>query len=299
MLFISIMELRHLKYFVAVAEEMNMHRAAERLNVSQPPLSVAIKQLESEIGTDLFKREKRGISITRAGESFLVQARQILAHADSACAEAKAIGEGVEGTLKIGFVSSAVTGIFQDTVYAFRRQHKNVTIITNQSVNKFLVPDLLSKKIDIGISRYPESYPENINVKKMTKESWVVALSKDHPLIKKQEIQIKDFEGHCLHFYPRWNGPTGYDEVANLFKEHNVAFDPVVEVTEQTAIAGLVASGRGLAVVPECMQKLKFPRLTHRPLIGAEDKTGFAFLSRKEDDVIVEKFISIAQKLVS
>ncbi len=289
------MELRHLRYFIAVAEEMNIHRAAERLNISQPPLSVTIKQLEQEIGTLLFTREGRSIQITSAGTNFLEHAKKIIEHSKFAMSETKEIGEGRKGTLKIGFVSSAVTGIFQNSVYAFRRQNKDVSIITKQLINNLLSQNLINKTIDIGIGRYPEEFPSDIAVYKATRESWIVAMGSQHPFTKKKKVYIEDFKQHCLHFYPRWNSPTGYDDIATLFKSHGVPFEPVIDATEQTAIAGLVASGRGLAVVPACMSKIKFPGVVHRPLVGAEDRSGFVFLTRKESDILVDKFLDIIQ----
>jgi DNA-binding transcriptional LysR family regulator len=122
------MELRHLRYFVAVAEEMNIHRAAERLNISQPPLSLSIQQLEQEVGAELFTRKGRGIQITRAGEVFLERARFILAQSKEAAKEACAIGQGQRGTLKVGFISSAVTGILQETISPFQKKYPDIRL---------------------------------------------------------------------------------------------------------------------------------------------------------------------------
>jgi len=289
------MELRHLRYFVAVAEEMNIHRAAKRLNIYQPPLSLSIKQLEEEIGAALFLREGRGIQITKAGEIFLKRAYQILESAQKASLEASHIEKGVAGTLRIGFVSSTVTGILQKFVSLQKQHYPNVELDLRQSTNSAIPQQLMARDIDIGILRLPEHLPDGVSMKEITKESWCVALYKNHPLISKKEIRIKDLKNEKLIFYPRSNTAAGYDDVMKLFHDKDVVPNIVQEATEQMTIAGLVASGMGLGIVPECMASIKIPNVTHRLLEGTKNRTGFACVFRKEKDILVNQFLNLSK----
>ncbi len=291
------MELRHLRYFVAVAEEMNIHRAAKRLNISQPPLSLSIQQLEKEIGAALFTREGRGIQITRAGEAYLVRARKILFDAKEAADEARQTELGLIGTLSIGFVSSSISGILQNTVAAHKKKYPNVALNMKQSVNSRMHRQIQSGDIDLGIVRLPEDIPSHIAIEEIKRESWLVALPKGHRLIAKAAISIKDLDGEPLIFYPRHNSPAGYVDVMELFKANGIEPYIVQEAMEQMTIAGLVASGMGVGIVPECMAQIKIPNVVHRPLKNTKNRTGFAFIHRGEDDVLVKNFIKEAKAL--
>lgn len=287
------MELRHLRYFLAVAEEMNVHRAARRLNISQPPLSLTIRQLEEEIGVTLFERKGRGLHITRAGEIFLKRVRAILNSAEEAVIEAVQVGQGIAGTLRIGFVSSTVTGILQKSVSVQKRRYPQVNIEMTQSTNKGIPEQIAADEIDIGLLRLPEVLPSFICMKEVSKESWFVALPKGHLLKDKKKIRIHDLARERLIFYPRENSPAGYDDVMNLFKEKNVTPNIVQEATEQMTIAGLVASDMGVGIVPECMAQIQIPNVTHRPLEGTKNRTGFAFVYKKDADPLVQNFLDL------
>ena len=287
------MELRHLRYFVAVAQEMNIHRAAERLNISQPPLSVTIQQLEAELGVALFNREGRGIQITRAGSNFLSKARDILANVEDACHHVQEIESGIVGTLRVGFISSAVTGLLQNVVMAHRKAHPKVTLELEQSVGSRIEQQVRDKKIDIGFVRYPVSIASDLNVLKVSTESWYAALPQDHALSKKKQLSIEDLHEQAMIFYPRWNAPEGYDDLIRRLDEANVKPNIILETSQQMTIAGLVGSGMAMALVPQCMFNIKVPNVIHRPVLGMEECTGFCIVTRKEDDKLVAQMLDI------
>lgn len=288
------MELRHLRYFVAVAEEMNIHRAAERLNISQPPLSVTIKQLEEELGVSLFEREGRGIKITRAGESFLDQAKKILKDTNKAVMDAQNIGQGKAGTIRVGFISSAITGVLQNLVAQHRKLYPNINIEMEQSVADWIADKVLNNEFDIGIVRSPIYLNPELNIKEITHESWSAAINAKHHFAKKKSLHVKDLEGEPLIFYPRWNGPAGYDDLMQMFQEHDVTPYIHQEAPEQMTIAGLVASGMGIGIMPECMAKIKVPNVVHRPILNTENRTGFSIICRKDNDILVNQFLGLA-----
>lgn len=285
------MELRHLRYFVAVAEEMNIHRAAERLHISQPPLSLSIKQLEEEIGAELFTREGRGIQITRAGQIYLTHARKILADTEVANEQARQSHHGITGHLRIGFVSSSITGILQQTVATFKKKFPGISLDIRQSTNSTIPRQLIEKDIDVGILRLPEYLSDALSIKEVSKEGWCVALPEGHALAKQASVSIKDLKEERLIFYPRWNSPAGYDDVMAMFREKDIEPFIYQEATEQMTIAGLVGSGMGIGVVPECMSRIKIPGVVHRSIKGTKNRTGFAFVTRPDADLVVENFL--------
>jgi len=287
------MELRHLRYFLCVAEEENIHRASKRLNISQPPLSMAIKQLEEDIGTLLFSREGRGIKLTRAGEVFLKDARNILNDTSNAKHTAFNIGNGIEGTLKIGFVSSAVTGILQRSVTKFKKTYPNIVVDLNQSKNSLISAQLMSKDIDIGILRLPENLPKGVSICYQEPEGWCAALQNNHPLARRKSVEFEDFNQQNIVFYPRENSPTGYDGMMNALKSRNIEINSIQEATEQMTIVGLVVAGAGIGIVPACMSQITMEGIVHIPIKNTEKSTSLAIVIRDKEDLIIDNYVSL------
>jgi len=231
------MELRHLRYFVVVAEEMNIHRAAERLYISQPPLSVAIQQLERELSTKLFTRKGRAIQITKAGEFLLVEARNILAQVEKSILQTQQVGEGKAGLIKVGFISSSVTGVLQQMVSGYKQLYPNVKIELEQYSGDHIIKKISNKEIDVGIERFPIDLPNDLKIDVVVKEGWVAAIPKSNILSKKKILKVTDLDNEDLIFYPRWNSPASYDDVINLFVKKKVTPNIVQEATEQMTIA--------------------------------------------------------------
>ncbi len=291
------MELRHLRYFVAVAEEMNIHRAAERLNISQPPLTVTIQQLEQELGVRLFSREGRGIQITRVGEFFLEEARQILKSVHDATVIVKEVAQGIRGGLNIGFISSSVTGILQNCIIKHRKLYPDIKLDLNQYSGNSIIKGVQNEELDIGIERLPIYLPNDLEQFPIIKESWFVAIPEKHKLAQKKQVTIKDLKDEKIIFYPRWNSPASYDSVMQLFSKNGFEPNIIQEATEQMTIAGLVASNMGIGIVPECMAKVKMPNVVHRPIAGTKNLTGFTLIYHKNEDLLVEQFMDLAKKI--
>jgi DNA-binding transcriptional LysR family regulator len=277
------MDLRFLNYFVVVAEEENIHRAASRLNISQPPLSVAMKQLEANIGVDLFDRVGRGIKLTAAGQNFLNQARQIIKDYDQAKQRTFNIGQGIEGHIKIGFVSSSITGVLQDYVSHLKTEMPKFQISMAQSKNSLIPLQLLSREIDVGILRLPEKMPEGLKIISEKKEHWSLAVPKSHRFSTRESISLEELAEESLIFYPRENSPTGYDDVMNLFHSKQLIPKIAQEATEQMTIAALVVGGVGVGIVPSCMESVKIKDIVHVPIEKTANKTSLAIVVREED----------------
>jgi DNA-binding transcriptional LysR family regulator len=286
------MELRHFRYFVAVADAMSFRKAAEVLHISQPPLSQQIMNLEHELGVSLFLREKNRIRLTTEGALFLGRAKAILAQAAEAAQEVRAAAKGETGTLNIHFISSASTGILQERVTRFRKAYPKIIIKLTQSLGTPIFRDLLEERIDIGFVRTPAICPKGVEQKLILREDYIVALPADHPLGRKKSLSPRDLQDERLIIYPRGAGPEVFDSVISIFREGGVNPTTFQETSDQFTTAGLVASGMGYAIVPECMMKIKVPGIIHRPITGGKNRAGIALVFRKQHNAIVENFVS-------
>jgi DNA-binding transcriptional LysR family regulator len=287
------MELRHLRYFVAVAEAKSFRKASAILCISQPPLSVQIKNLELELKAALFLREKKKIKLTEAGEVFLIHARSILAEADRAKASAKMAGDGKSGTLKIQFISSAVTGPLQDLVGKFKKIYPLVDIQLSQSTVEQILVDLEKDRIDAGIIREPAALPGSLNGVTILKESYYVALPASHFLRTKKVLTPADLATEGLIIYPRATASGSFDDILYIFSKQGIVPNIMQEAPEQLTIAGLVASGMGYSIVPECMTHIVIPGIIHRPLKGGRNKTGMILVTKKQANATTKNFLKL------
>jgi DNA-binding transcriptional LysR family regulator len=215
-------ELRHLRYFIAVAEELNFSRAAQRLHMAQPPLSVAIRQLEQEIGAALFSRTSREVKLTKAGEALLDAARRTLAEADAAVTAAQRVAAGELGMLRIGYNWSAGFETLPALGQAFRRRHPDVELVTEEMRPKRMTSALRSGTIDVALALYPE-IGDVFSYRAIRSEPVVVVLSVSHPLADEDAIRLDALAGESLLF-PREVAPRLHDFYAELCR--HAGFEP-------------------------------------------------------------------------
>ncbi|GAY77115.1 LysR family regulatory protein CidR [Sporolactobacillus inulinus] len=249
------MELRHFLYFIAVAEELHFGRAAARLQMTQPPLSKQIQQFEEEIGVPLFKRNKRHVELTTAGQLFLPEARQIIAQVNQAVDTAQRADRGEFGRLVIGFVGSATYDILPQIIREYRRKFPHVSIRLHELSTPDQVNALIGERIDVGLLHPPvsSSFIDSIPIKRGFA---ALSLPKNHPLAKKEHIYIEDLQDIPFILVSRDIWPGLYDEFLSLFQ--SVGFTPriVQEATEYQMVVGLVSAGIGIGVVPATAEKL-------------------------------------------
>lgn len=287
------MELRHLRYFVATAETLNMRQAADALRVAQPSLSVQIKDLETQLGVALFHRNKNRLSLTEAGTVFLEKAKDILADSTRAVKDARLAAQGQIGELRIRFISSAVTGVLQNTVAAYRARFPLVRLDLLQSISDVILDDLRNGKSDIAFVRTALGEDNDLVRAAYYPESYMVALPSDHALAKRKKLGAKDLVGIPLIQYPRKTARAPFDHLLSLLSVDGRMPTIAIEAPEQMTIAGLVAAGLGYSVVPECMARIGVPGVAHVPLIGGEKATGIAVVHRKDADALVRGFVSV------
>jgi DNA-binding transcriptional LysR family regulator len=218
-------ELRHLRYFVAVAEELNFSRAARRLRMAQPPLSVAIRQLEAELGTELFRRSSREVTLTEAGEVFLARARRTLAEAEGAVAAAKRAAAGELGSLHIGFSWSARFETLPALGQAFRLERPEVELLTEEVWNSRMADVLRDGTVDVAVALCPE-VAGDLTYAPIRREGVVALLAAAHPLAGEQAIDLATLENEEFVLFPRELAPRLYDTLVGLCRQ--AGFEPTI-----------------------------------------------------------------------
>jgi DNA-binding transcriptional LysR family regulator len=257
------MELRQLKYFVAVAEELNFRRAAERLFMEQPPLSRQIRQLEDELQVELFHRSKRGVTLTASGQSFLDEARLTLAQAERAARAARQASQ--PKTLTIGFSICAFNRVLPELIQAYRQQYADVNVNLTEMATEAQVRALLTEQIDIGFVHAPVSHPD-LQTLTLVSEPLVVALPPHHPLVQAEQIDLRSLANEPFILFPESVKPELYAQVMQLCQQ--VGFSPrvVQEASPPEVMLGLVASGMGISLVASGAEIRHRVGVVYRPL---------------------------------
>lgn len=278
------MELRHLRYFQAVAEERHFGRAAERLHMAQPPLSQQIKQLEAELGVTLLDRNTRKVELTPAGAAYLERVRVILAEVDEAAARAQRVAAGLEGRLVVGCVGSATYSLLPTFARAVREALPGIDLAFR---GEMLVPDQVAAlgagRIDLALLRPPVDDPA-LQVSLLRRDRLIVALPEGHRLASRARLRVRDLRDEDLIVHASRGRSVMHGAVEELCR--GAGFVPRVrhEVAETSTLVTLVAAGLGAAVVPEPVSSLGIPGVTYRPLSGRDAHVDLAAAVRTADD---------------
>ncbi|MFZ6874031.1 LysR family transcriptional regulator [Undibacterium sp. Di27W] len=300
------MELRHLKYFIAVAEELHFTRAAERLHIGQPPLSHAIQMLEADIGAQLLERSKRWVRLTEAGKLFLKDARHILALAEQASENARRAQRGETGELRIGFTfSTPFTPLFAAVINSYRQQYPDVTLSLREMTTNKQLEALDQRSLDVGFIRPPEDgelargVSSPLRFRKLREDALVAVLPSTHPLAKKKKVSMKDLAQESFIMYPPSAGTGIYPHILRLCRAAGYAPKIVQEANDASTIIGLVAAGCGVSVLIGSFYSIHFDGICYRPIADAGASTSLLLAQRKgEVSPLVEAFVSLAGELV-
>ncbi|HFD4269566.1 TPA: LysR substrate-binding domain-containing protein [Pseudomonas aeruginosa] len=279
------MELRHLRYFIAVAEELHFARAAERLGISQPPLSQQIQALEEEIGARLFERTNRRVELTDAGRLFLDESRQVLAQVDKAVLLARRAHLGELGELKIGFTSSApFTSTIPSSIHAFRKAYPDVHLDLQEMSSRQVLKALLEESLQVGVIR-PLALPDAVHWVELFREPLVAVLRADHPLAAGSEdgLAIAALAEEPFVFFPRSYGTGLYDQVIALTRQ--AGFSPRIaqEASEAMTIIGLVSAGLGVSILPASFRRTRVDGVVYRTLSDPEATTAVWLVRRQNE----------------
>ena len=263
------MELRQLRYFVAVAEELHFRRAAARLHISQPPLSTQIAALEAELGVVLLARTRRRVALTPAGAAFLREARAILAGVDAAAATARAIDSGLEGVLRVSFVGSALLSIVPGIVQRFRAARPLVQIALRERPTSAQLEAVRTGIADIGLVRPPVEPDPELVTELVLRERTVAALPAGHPLASLRRVPLRRLAAEPLVLFPREQAPGYHDLLTGRLAATGTVPRVVQDAPETITIIGLVAAGIGVSPVAASVANLALPGVVYRPLAGA------------------------------
>ncbi|EJO5057586.1 TPA: LysR family transcriptional regulator [Pseudomonas aeruginosa] len=279
------MELRHLRYFIAVAEELHFGRAAERLGISQPPLSQQIQALEEEIGARLFERTNRRVELTDAGRLFLDESRQVLAQVDKAVLLARRAHLGELGELKIGFTSSApFTSTIPSSIHAFRKAYPDVHLDLQEMSSRQVLKALLEESLQVGVIR-PLALSDAVHWVELFREPLVAVLRADHPLAAGSEdgLAIAALAEEPFVFFPRSYGTGLYDQVIALTRQ--AGFSPRIaqEASEAMTIIGLVSAGLGVSILPASFRRTRVDGVVYRTLSDPEATTAVWLVRRQNE----------------
>jgi DNA-binding transcriptional LysR family regulator len=294
------MNFRQLRYFAVLADELHFRRAAERLHITQAPLSLAIQALERELGTTLFVRTRRRVSLTESGALLRADARAILDRVEQSRTMIRDLETGTIGQIRIGVTpASSLLPFFPRLISTFRAAHPKVRIVMKEMTSKDQIRGLQDRDIDIGIMRNPPKKDvSDISFVKLLNDPLVVAMDRRHPLNKRPTLRLVDLRHEDFISYPRQSGIAIYEQVTALFAARGFVPNIVQEVQEVTTLIGLAATGFGVAVVPSGLAYIRVPNIVYRRLADPDATTEIHFAYREgESSIIISTFRQMAQAI--
>ncbi|WP_454805380.1 LysR substrate-binding domain-containing protein [Paraburkholderia fungorum] len=289
------MELRHLRYFLAVAEEGHFGRAARRLNIVQPALSMQIRSLEAEIGGALFIRTSRKVALTEAGELLAIEAQRTLAQAQRAVEIVRRSLRGETGHVRIGFAGNAVLagGLMRD-MRALHASHPAVGLELIEIAPHLQFEAIIADKIDVGYSpHFGLQLNDQLNAEKIGEWPMIVAMADTHAFARRKRVPLAAIAAEPLIVYAP---DDGEDSAVLLRRQYGFEVEVAHRVSSTLSVLALAAAGMGVALVPASLDKVNIPHLIYRPLTDSELSADLLLLSRKQEtDAAVRAFISLAR----
>jgi DNA-binding transcriptional LysR family regulator len=286
------MELRHLRYFVAVAEELHFGRAAMSLHIVQPALSKQISALEGELGVRLFERTRRRVELTEAGRAFLADARKVLAHADLAVDRAAAAARGESGVLVVGFIPPALNSVLPAALSRYRERYPDVRLVLRESTNRSAVEGVLAERIHISFVRVPFGDCD-LCCDVVYEEPVILAIPCGHPLARRDVVPLGALRHEDLVMIPRAQEPELHDYYIALCQEAGFSPRMVHEVSATLVAVGLVASGVGVAFVPSSTAVMARSGVAYRPLHSPVPRFRLAAVWRRDPGPALRSFLAL------
>ena len=292
------MELRHLRYFVAVAEELNFTRAAERLGISQPPLSLQIRQLEKELGTPLFHRRTRSVELTDAGKLLLEEARVILKQVEAAENGVRRRARGETGRLVVGSAGATYFHpVIPEIIREYGTRYPDIVLAPHASNTSLLVARVRAGQVDVALIRPPISDTEGLVIVPLIDEETVVILPNGHRLSKFASVPLAALAKEVFVFYPRTINPGNYDAV--IAACHRAGFNPTLgqEAPQIVAVIPLVAAGLGVSVVPQSTARILSDEVCYRPIEGVAPRAEICLAyCRRNASRAIQNFVAVARR---
>jgi DNA-binding transcriptional LysR family regulator len=289
-------ELRHLRYFVAVAEELHFGRAALRLHLAQPPLSQQIRKLEAVLGYPLFLRTSRAVKLTSAGEVFLERARRTLRNVQEDMEEARSIGRGEEGFLRVGFIGSAMLTAIPAMLGRYRRLYPKVNLQLHESYTSAVVQKLLKGELDAGFLR-DGGQTSGLEVERLFSEPFIAVVPKKHPLAKHKTISATELRDEPFVFFTPSAGTRAYQKPVSICEEHGFRPKVVQEAPQWLTIMRLVGAGLGVTIAPACVKQIAAPNVACLGLRRVTVESDIELAHRTgEERAVVEAIATVARQ---
>lgn len=293
------LDLRKLRYFLTVAEELHFGRAAIRLHLAQPPLTRQISALETELGFKLFDRTSRTVTLTAQGRSFLPYARGVLEQVELAQVIAGKLAAGTAGQLTLGYVSSiALSDLFSQAIQAFALRFPDVQLTLVECASGSLGAQVADGRLDIGLSRL---LPQDKAVQALSlgEERLVAAVSSESPLARQASVNLAQLSAYPLILFPADYGSGLNQSIEQLYRHHGQPLRPGPTGRQITSIIALVAAGQGVALVPACTQSLMNKGVTYRPLAEVDACAQLLVLTRKQEhNLLIQAFMNVINGVI-
>jgi len=287
------LEFRHLRCFLALAEELHFGRAAQRLAISQPPLSVAIQQLEASVGARLFDRDSKGVRLTPAGQAFRAGAQGLLDRAEDACALAREVQAGEVGRLRLGFVGSTLFNGLSAWLQAFQASHPRVEVVVVELNSQDQIDALLGEELDLGLV-HTDRLPPSLTSQPLYREPFLACLPAGHPSAALSEIPLAALSEQPFILFSRKGSPDYHARIVEICRQHGF-FNPRLqhEGRHWLSVVSLVAQGLGVSIVPAAFQRAGIQGAVFRPLAEViETSAVFATWRVGSQGVLREQFLA-------
>jgi DNA-binding transcriptional LysR family regulator len=292
------MEIRHLRYFITVAEELNFSRAAEKLCIAQPPLSQQIRALEQELDVQLFDRQKRPIQLTPAGQVFLDEAYRILSQLEQAVRTTKRIGSGEKGRLSIGFTSSIANSVLPDILRNFCGRFPEIELVWRELSTFEQIQSLRDRQIDVGFFHLTHAIAEydDLDFRIIIEEPLIIVLPEKHSLATHSKIDLKDLKNEVFVLPSRQFASGLSEQVYDLFYQANITPNVIQEATFMLTVLGLVAGGIGVSLLPANAQNLQRKGVVYKEIAEPVSVVKMAvFWRRSQLSPVLSNFLEITQ----
>lgn len=292
------MDLRRLRCFVVVSEELHFGRAAARLHIAQPPLTRQISALESELGFRVFDRSTRNVTLTAEGRHFLPYARSVLEQVDLSTAISSKLAAGSAGHLAVGYASSiALSDVFSQGIQAFCSAYPDVQLTVEEGASSSQWSQLVEGRLDIGVSRMqPPGDGTQVQALCLDNEPLVAAVASDSPLARQLQVSLVQLSAYPLIAFPPDYGSGLNEIIETLYRRQGLQPRPGPTGRQITSIIALVAAGRGVAVVPQCTRTLVRRGVTYLPLAEPGASAPLLLLTRThERSPLVRAFVEVIE----
>jgi DNA-binding transcriptional LysR family regulator len=287
-------ELRHFRYFLAVAETLHFSKAAERLGMSQPPLSQQIRQLEQLVGHRLFDRTTRGVKLTLAGQLLADRARSTMEKIQDDLEQVRRLGRGEEGTLTVGFSGSVMFAELPAAIEAYRRRYPKVELRLREMSTQAQIAALLDGTLDLAFLRDGDP-TEGIQTAKLFEEPFVAVLPATHALARKRGLRVRDLRNEPFILFARRMGPLAFDRTMACCERNGFHPNIVQDAPQWPTLVRLVAAGLGVSLAPACVAKVRIPGAVYRDVQAACRTTVDLAVKSGSGKILPRNFIEIAR----